>query len=166
MEKSKCKVGILDIFALMRNSQDDMPLDCQQRLWTVDAKDCKEFNRLVDILASLGKQWRMVQSGTETNVVGNIIVAFIGTQFEAECIQEESFFVSEEPMSNTIETSLDNELVKQKDNILAMLNSGQYDKARTVLAFVAPMWQAMDYGYKVTELTRRLREKGQCNNAN
>lgn len=63
-----------------------------------------------------------------------------------------------------IETSIDNELVKQKDNILAMLNSGHYNKARTVLAFVAPMWVAMDYGYKVTELTRRLRDKGQCNN--
>lgn len=66
------------------------------RVWTVDAKDCKEFNRLVDILANLDITWRMIQSGTETNVPQNIVIAMVATQFQAECVQEESFFVSEQ----------------------------------------------------------------------
>lgn len=54
------------------------------------------------------------------------------------------------------ETLLDNELVRQKDYILRLANNGQIREAAKLLSFVAGVWNATGYGYKVREIRDRL----------
>ena len=41
---------------------------------------------------------------------------------------------------------IENIVAHQKDTIMALINSGQLDKARVILDFIGPFWLAVDYG--------------------
>lgn len=43
-------------------------------------------------------------------------------------------------------------LVRQKNDLLALIHCGELALATTVLDFLAPSWAASNYGYKATEL--------------
>ncbi len=57
--------------------------------------------------------------------------------------------------------ALINALVKQKDQVIILINRGEDDlvKAKTMLDLLHPVWVACGYGYKGRELYRSLREK-------
>lgn len=54
------------------------------------------------------------------------------------------------------EEALDNELVKQKNMIIKMINEDRILEAQSMIEVVTPMWIACDYGYKVKELIDRI----------
>lgn len=54
------------------------------------------------------------------------------------------------------ENELDNQLIKQKDTLLALIRNRKYDEASAILAFVKPMWDVCSYGYKWDEIRDRL----------
>lgn len=54
------------------------------------------------------------------------------------------------------ENELDNQLIKQKDELIRMINRKKYDEAAIILAFIKPMWDVCDYGYKWDEIKERL----------
>lgn len=43
-------------------------------------------------------------------------------------------------------------LVRQKNDLLALIHCGELALATAVLDFLAPSWAASNYGYKATEL--------------
>ena len=51
---------------------------------------------------------------------------------------------------------MDNALIRQKDFIIDLINSGDYAAAITLLKFVKELWHECSYGYK----WRELRERG------
>ena len=51
---------------------------------------------------------------------------------------------------------LDNILIRQKDFILQLINTRQYERARACLACVRELWEESDYGYKYKELKQRI----------
>lgn len=66
---------------------------------------------------------------------------------------------------NVRTADLDNALVGQK-NVLLELISGALDSdnllhAHKILMFAAGIWEAVGYGYKVTELVGRIRERAE-----
>ncbi len=52
---------------------------------------------------------------------------------------------------------IDNELVKQKNEIIRMIQDGEHYEAKFILDFVAPLWNSVGYGYKERELQERLK---------
>jgi hypothetical protein len=55
------------------------------------------------------------------------------------------------------ESELGNALVGQKNQLLDLVNAGEYETALQLLAFVAGLWQASGYGYKTGEVLQRIR---------
>ena len=53
--------------------------------------------------------------------------------------------------------NLNNELVAQKDHILALVNDGRYQEALTLLEFARQLWTAAGYGYKTYEIRACIR---------
>jgi hypothetical protein len=50
-----------------------------------------------------------------------------------------------------------NYLVDQKERILLLINEGFCEEATVLLDFVAPLWIAIGYGYKVKEIRGLLK---------
>ncbi len=50
-------------------------------------------------------------------------------------------------------------LVQQKNELLTLVNDGQYEQASTILDFLTPSWTAQGYGYKVKEIKERIRRE-------
>ncbi len=50
-----------------------------------------------------------------------------------------------------------NVLVMQKNALLALINEGKLEEAVRILNFLAPTWQAGNYGYKVREIKERIK---------
>lgn len=57
------------------------------------------------------------------------------------------------------EAQFDNLLVKQKDRIIKMIDSGNIIQAQAALEVVREMWEYANYGYKYKELELRLNIK-------
>ena len=57
---------------------------------------------------------------------------------------------------------MENTLVRQKDEILRLINDGQYELATTLLNFTAEMWAEFTYTYKTLELKERIRREILC----
>ena len=57
--------------------------------------------------------------------------------------------------------NVENELIQQKNRIIALINHERYNEALIVLEILTPLWHKVGYGYKVAELAERI-EKGQC----
>lgn len=57
------------------------------------------------------------------------------------------------------ETELDNILVKQKDLILQRINDNALNEAQAMLNVVRELWYASSYGYKYTEVNKRITDK-------
>ena len=57
------------------------------------------------------------------------------------------------------EAQLDDQLVRQKDRLIELIDSGKTEQAQTILQFVREMWEAANYGYKFAELQARLKLK-------
>jgi hypothetical protein len=55
------------------------------------------------------------------------------------------------------EAELDNQLVRQKDKIIHMIDNGQIEEALSALSVVREMWESLRYGYKHAELMTRLK---------
>ena len=55
------------------------------------------------------------------------------------------------------ETQLDNQLVRQKDRLIELIDNGKTEQAQIILQFVREMWEAANYGYKFAELQARLK---------
>lgn len=53
---------------------------------------------------------------------------------------------------------VENELVDQKNKILALVNEEEFDKAILLLHFATPLWLKCDYGYKVREIQQRIKD--------
>lgn len=56
---------------------------------------------------------------------------------------------------------LSNELVRQKDELLRLVDVGTveaYSRALTCLEFVAPLWAQAEYVYKVREVKARVQQ--------
>lgn len=47
-------------------------------------------------------------------------------------------------------------LVEQKDKLISLLNELQYETVVNTLEFIAPLWVANDYGYKLGEIAYRV----------
>jgi hypothetical protein len=56
----------------------------------------------------------------------------------------------------TTHPDLENSLVRQKDQILELINDTDLEEAKKLLDFVAELWGACDYEYKRRELYQRL----------
>lgn len=54
------------------------------------------------------------------------------------------------------ESDMDNILVKQKDIVLSRINSGALNEAQAILNVLRELWFTCDYGYKWTEVQRRI----------
>lgn len=52
---------------------------------------------------------------------------------------------------------MENALIHQKDNLIKLVNNGEYEKAITLLNFVQDMWNEVGYDYKVREIKERIR---------
>jgi len=52
--------------------------------------------------------------------------------------------------------AFDNQLIRQKNRIIEMIDNGDITKAKAALAVVQEMWEANNYGYKITELQNRI----------
>jgi uncharacterized alkaline shock family protein YloU len=52
---------------------------------------------------------------------------------------------------------IENELVHQKDRILALVNEEEYEKALFLLNFVTELWVKVEYGYKISEIKERIK---------
>lgn len=52
---------------------------------------------------------------------------------------------------------IENILVEQKNKILHLCNEGQYDTVVCLLAFVTPLWEKCEYGYKIQEIKERIK---------
>ncbi len=50
----------------------------------------------------------------------------------------------------------ENALVHQKDQLIKLVNDGDYEKAIMLLDFVKEMWLAMGYDYKTREIKERI----------
>ena len=53
----------------------------------------------------------------------------------------------------------DNQLVRQKDKIIDLIDSGKLQEAKAALAIVSEMWTAHNYDYKIRELQDRIQRK-------
>lgn len=53
----------------------------------------------------------------------------------------------------------DNQLVRQKDRIIDLIDSGKLQEAKAALAIVSEMWTAHNYDYKIRELQDRIQRK-------
>lgn len=53
--------------------------------------------------------------------------------------------------------AIDNELIRQKDRLIVLVNDGQFQEALTILEFVRELWEAAGYGYKYHEMVTRIR---------
>lgn len=53
----------------------------------------------------------------------------------------------------------DNQLVRQKNKIIELINDNKIEQAKAALEVVAEMWEANKYGYKVKELNERIADK-------
>lgn len=51
---------------------------------------------------------------------------------------------------------IDNELIRQKNVILQLVNQESFVKAKDFLDFVTPLWESCGYGYKVKEIKERI----------
>lgn len=62
--------------------------------------------------------------------------------------------------------NLENELVRQKDHILSLINNEEYEEANLLLNFSKELWAKASYAYKWDELKQRIRaellNKRQC----
>lgn len=54
------------------------------------------------------------------------------------------------------ESDLDNELVKQKDELIKIIDGRYLNLATGILDFVSSMWKACGYEYKELELRERI----------
>lgn len=59
------------------------------------------------------------------------------------------------------EAELGNQLVRQKDKIIHMIDHGRTTEALAALSVVREMWESLSYGYKYSELLTRLEIKTQ-----
>ena len=55
--------------------------------------------------------------------------------------------------------NIENELVNQKNAILALVNAEDYERALSALALLEPLWITCEYGYKARELRQRIRDE-------
>lgn len=78
------------------------------------------------------------------------------------------YFIAEQPVVTEIMTheesplvppEVTNAVVAQKDKIINFINEGKLQQAITILDFVAPLWNYLNYGYKVKELAVAIRDK-------
>lgn len=53
----------------------------------------------------------------------------------------------------------DNQLVRQKDRIIDLINNGKIQEAKAALHVVEEMWAAAGYSYKYKELNERIANK-------
>ena len=51
---------------------------------------------------------------------------------------------------------VENELVRQKDSILALVNNGEYERALDRLEFAKELWVKCSYAYKYREIINRM----------
>jgi hypothetical protein len=54
---------------------------------------------------------------------------------------------------------IENELVRQKDRINALINDERYEEATALIDFAEELWAKASYAYKTLELRRRIREE-------
>lgn len=52
---------------------------------------------------------------------------------------------------------MENALIHQKDNLIKLVNDGQYEKAIMLLNFVEELWAAVGYEYKTKEIKERIK---------
>lgn len=61
--------------------------------------------------------------------------------------------------------TMNNVLVSMKDELLSEINTSSNEEALTEcvkkLLFVAPLWETLNYGYKVRELKNRIKDAAQ-----
>lgn len=53
----------------------------------------------------------------------------------------------------------DNQLVRQKNKIIELINDNKIEQAKAALEVVTEMWETNSYGYKVKELNERIANK-------
>ena len=52
---------------------------------------------------------------------------------------------------------IENELVRQKDHIIGLVNDEKYLEALALLDFSADLWEKVGYSYKIREIKDRIR---------
>lgn len=57
------------------------------------------------------------------------------------------------------DAEFDNQLVRQKDRIIDLIDNGKIPEAQAALNVVEEMWAAASYSYKFKELVTRLDRK-------
>jgi soluble cytochrome b562 len=55
--------------------------------------------------------------------------------------------------------NLDNILIRQKDKIIDLIDSGKTKEAQAALRVVEELWAACNYDYKTKELRERIKHK-------
>lgn len=55
-----------------------------------------------------------------------------------------------------IESEMDNILVRQKDQVIALCNASLNNEAYAILKILEELWMACGYGYKLQELHERV----------
>ncbi len=56
------------------------------------------------------------------------------------------------------EAEASNLVVRQKNDILGMINAGRFVEARALVSVLAEMWARLDYAYKTREITARIEQ--------
>jgi hypothetical protein len=56
-------------------------------------------------------------------------------------------------------SEVENALMAQKDTILALIHSEEYEQAMTLLDFSERLWAAHEYAYKTRELRIHIQDK-------